>query len=343
VDEFRDRADEPDHGDRPGRPGRRDLAADGEAGAIQTRVEPRSRAEYAADLKQRAVSGWEQRPFTPRMDAAAATPDRGPADAAADRPDNPGRPDDPLAAVRWFEPTGAGLPDISAKDAVTYIEARHGERPWLAAARGCPPEVQRVFAALDQGGGHAHIRHEGWVTEEMNERRVAYLEDPAQLDPAKRAAGIDGLRSPEKLHRCRETASRITDPDAFAVAFARGIEHPLVRASLAAEFTVQYVPRPVSLYVRDLLGADGHRYCTGWRLQSAEGGMKAARDNRAAWVDARAHGSETAVPEPKAGPAGTFAGGMIVFAFGPTRERDRYEVVTMYPRPLKNEQPGDSS
>ncbi len=224
-----------------------------------------------------------------------------------------------------------------------YIEAHHGERPWLAAARGCPPKVQRVFAALDKGGGHAHIRHEGWVTEEMNERRVAYLEDPAQLDPAKRAAGIDGMRSPEKLHRCREAASRITDPDTFAVAFARGIEHPLVRASLDAEFTVGYVPRPVSLYVHDLLGADGHRYCTGWSLQPAEGGMKAARDNRAAWVDARAHSSETAVPEPKARPIESFAGGMIVFAFGPTSERDGYEVVTMYPRPRKDEQPGDSS
>ena len=66
-------------------------------------------------------------------------------------------------------------------------------RPWLAAARGCSPEVQRVFATLDQGGGHAHIRHEGWVTEEMNELRLRCLEDPAQLDTAKRAAGIDGL------------------------------------------------------------------------------------------------------------------------------------------------------
>lgn len=48
--------------------------------------------------------------------------------------------------------------------------------------------MQRIFAALDQGHGHAHIRHEGWVTEEMNERRVRSLEDPAQLDPTKRVA-----------------------------------------------------------------------------------------------------------------------------------------------------------
>jgi hypothetical protein len=59
---------------------------------------------------------------------------------------------------------------------VAYLDARRGERPWLAAARDCRPEVQRLFAALDQGGGHAHIRHEGWLTEETNRRRVAYLQ-----------------------------------------------------------------------------------------------------------------------------------------------------------------------
>jgi hypothetical protein len=51
---------------------------------------------------------------------------------------------------------------------VEYIDARHSERPWLGIVYGCSPEVQRVIAALDQGAGHGHIRHEGWVTEEMN-------------------------------------------------------------------------------------------------------------------------------------------------------------------------------
>ena len=285
-------------------------------------MEPRSRAEYCAELEQRAVSGWDQRPF-----AYSAGDHRGELSA------------EPLEPVRRFDPDRAHLPDPG--DAAAYLDARRGERPWLAAARYCRPEVQRLFAALDQGGGHAHIRHEGWVTEDMNRRRVAYLEDPAQLDPAKRAAGIDGLRSPEKLHRCREVSSRITDPDAFALAFARGIEHPMVRAALETEFTAKQVPRPVSLPISDLLGPDGYRYCTGWRLQPVEGGMKAARDNRAAWVDGHAHDRETQGPEPNARPSGTFAGGMMVFAFGPTRARDGYEVVTMYPRPLEEEQQGD--
>jgi len=321
VGELRGSADDPEHGDRPERHHPHHPRVP-DAEAAQVRVDLRGRTEYAADLEQRAVSGWDQRPFR---------------SFAGDRLS--GASDEPLETVRRFEPSRAGLPDPG--DAVTYLDARQPERPWLAAARGRPPEVQRLFAALDQGGGHAHIRHEGWVTEEMNRRRAACLEDPAQLDPAKREAGIDGLRSPEKLHRCREISSRITDPEAFAVAFARGIEHPMVRAALETEFTAKHVPRPVSLHLSDLLGPDGHSYCTGWRLQLVEGSVNAARDNRAAWVDARAHGRDPDVPEPNARPIETFASGMMVFAFGPTRARDGYEVVTMYPRPLEDEQQGD--
>ena len=81
-------------------------------------------------------------------------------------------------ALVTFEPRRAGLPEVSIKDATAYLDKHHAERPWLSVARDCPPEVQRIFAALDQGGGHAHIRHEGWVTEEMNERRLRSLEDP---------------------------------------------------------------------------------------------------------------------------------------------------------------------
>ena len=94
------------------------------------------------------------------------------------------------------------------------------------------PEARRIIAAMDAAGGHAHIRHEGWVTEEANRRRVTYREDPAQLDPEKRELSIDGLRQNDQRHRCGDIATRITDPDAFATAFARGVEHPKVREAL---------------------------------------------------------------------------------------------------------------
>lgn len=112
--------------------------------------------------------------------------------------DEPGRHDRPERHV----PEASG--DSGAARAC--IEPRSRAEYAAAAASGWLPEVQRVFAALDQGGGHGHIRHEGWVTEEMNHRRVAYLEDPAQPDPVKRAAGIDGLRPGDQPHRCRQTA-----------------------------------------------------------------------------------------------------------------------------------------
>ena len=135
-------------------------------------------------------------------------------------------------ALERFDPRRAGLPEVSREDAAAYIEEHQADRPWLAPARDCSPDVQRVIVALDQGGGHAHIRHEGWVTEEMNERRVKNLEDPAQLDPDKRRDGSTASRPATVRTGAASIATRITDPEAFATAFARGVEHPDVRAAL---------------------------------------------------------------------------------------------------------------
>lgn len=239
--------------------------------------------------------------------------------------------------LRQFEPGRAGLPEIGDRDAAAYIEARCGDRPWLTAAQGCSPEVQRVFAALDQGGGHAHIRHEGWVTEEMNRRRVAYLEDPAQLDLVKRGAGIDGLKPDDRAHQCRQVAARITDPGLFAVAFARGIEYPAVRAALESSFDPDVKPRPVQLPISELLGADGHRYCTGWRLEPVDGSMNAARRARKAWIAASADHGPSDLIEPTARPVETFEHGTVVFVFGHRSDGGGYEVITMYPRPPEQE------
>jgi hypothetical protein len=312
VGELQSSADAPEHGDRP----YSHTAGNRDEMAVRAGVEPRGRAEYAADLEQQAVSGWEPRVFRTADDIV----DRG------------ARPEPLLEAVRRLDLGGAGLPDISARDGAAYLGAQEKERPWLAPLRDCSLEVQRVFAALDQGGSHGHIRHEGWVTEEMNQRRVAFLEDPAQLDPAKRAAGIDGLRPGEHLHQCRQMAGRITDPDAFAVAFARGVEHPKVRAALEMLFHPDAKPSPVQIPIAELLGQDGHRYCTGWQLEPLDGSMNAARRARQAWIASSAAGWESDLREPVARPVQTFEGGTVVFTFGHSTV-GRYEVVTMYPRP----------
>jgi hypothetical protein len=329
VGELRYPADEPDQPDRPERVVLRASSAVAAGRGRFERFEPRSRTEYASELEQQAVSGWKHLRFTSGLAEPEDDPDRGPAGA----PRSAETPDALRKSVRRFEPGRAGLPEGSADDAMAYIAARHGERPWLTVARGCSSDVQRVFAALDQSSGHAHIRHEGWVTEEMNERRVAYLEDPAQFDPAKRAAGIDGLREGDRPHQCRQTATRIIDPDAFAVAFVRGIEHPRVRAALETPFDPDDKPRPVQVPIEELLGPHGHRYCTGWRLEPIGGSMNMARRSRETWVASTDEQRASGLTQPTARPVETFEGGTAVFVFGHHGGSERYEVLTMYPRP----------
>jgi hypothetical protein len=231
-------------------------------------------------------------------------------------------------ALLSFEPRRAGLPEVSITGATAYLDKHYTERPWLSVARDCPPEVQRVFAALDQGGGHAHIRHEGWVTEEMNECRVRNLEDPAQLDPAKRLAGVDGVKVGNQPHRCGSIVTRITDPEAFATAFARGIEHPDVRAALDSPGPV---PRPVSLPISDVLGDDGHKFCSGWRLEPVSGSMLEVLANRAAWV-----AGNRDVPEPRTRPVETFEGGTVTYVFRASTVGG-HEISTMYADPPDEE------
>jgi hypothetical protein len=266
--------------------------------------EPRSRGEVYAELRQRVEGGWEPRPF-----------------------------EAPRAELGRFSPEGAALAPIGLDAAASYVEQRRTARPWLTIADTASPEARRILAAADAGGGHPHIRHEGWVTEEASMRRVAYLEDPAQLDPGKRYLGIDGLRPNDQAHRCASTSTRITDPDAFATAFARGVEHPKVREALDMPFDPVKTPKEVRVPIADLLGPDGHRYCTGWRLEPVDGSMKTARTNRAAWIAARAEGREPDVPEPQARPVATFEGGEIAFMFEWNHAEKRYGVATMFARP----------
>jgi hypothetical protein len=89
VGELRGGTDEPDRHDRLER---HVPEASGDSGAVRAHVEPRSRAEYVADLEQRAVSGWDQQPLTSRK--------------ADPKNDLPGGRDLPLEVVRRFERPG---------------------------------------------------------------------------------------------------------------------------------------------------------------------------------------------------------------------------------------------
>jgi hypothetical protein len=307
---LRGAGDDPGDGEPPARRFSADAGGDG-ADAVRPLMEPRPRAEYAAVLRH-------------NVDTRAANqeaPDPETADPeTADLQTELSAPD----ALQRFGPSRAGLPEVSQADAATYIDEHQADRPWLTQARDCSPDAQRVIVALDQGHGHAHIRHEGWVTEEMNERRVRNLEDPAQLDQAKREASIDAFKVGDQPHRCGGVATRITDPEAFAMAFARGIEHPDVQAALNSPLPV---PRPVRLPISDVLGEDGHKFCSGWQLDPVNGSMDEARANRNAW----AAGDHSGL-EPRTRPVETFEGGTVIYVFRPSAAGG-HEISTMYVDP----------
>jgi hypothetical protein len=95
---------------------------------------------------------------------------------------------------------------LTVEAAVEYVHVMKNERPWLEPAADCDPRIQHIMASLDIGNGHAHIRHGAMGSDSLYERRAAFLEDPAQLDPLQRAASIDGFR-PGQIHNCAAEAT----------------------------------------------------------------------------------------------------------------------------------------
>jgi hypothetical protein len=246
----------------------------------------------------------------------------------------------PRDELARFNPERAGLRAISDEAAAEYVAEHRAARPWIAMVEKACPEARRILVAMDSGDGHGHIRHEGWVTEEALRRRAAYLEDPAQLDAEKRILSIDGLKPGDKRHACGEIATRITDPDVFVTAFARGVSHPRVREALEMPFDPDNGPDAITVPISDLLGPDGHQYCTGWRLELVDDDMDKARDNRKAWVKAKAEGSVPDVPEPRVAPLRSFEGGVITFLPVANEAEGRYEILTMYIDPPDDDPEG---
>jgi hypothetical protein len=295
----------------------------------------------------RAVEHPRPTTATPERLASADRPSapRIRAEAAEHRATSPPEPRDSVDSNRQqtdripeslarFEPRRAGLPDVSKDEANHYIETQRSDRPWLNSARHASPEVQQVFAALDQGNGHGHIRHEGWLTPEKSQLRVQYMQDPAQLDPVKRAEGKDGLLPDDKAHYCGAISAAIRDPSAFATAFARGIEHPGVRRALETPVEPRRRPESVNIPIRDLLGPEGHQSCEGYRLVGDT--SLAARQERKTWLRETRAGETPSVPQPLLAPL-DFRGGTIEFRFKANDARTGYEVLTMFPAPLDRE------
>jgi hypothetical protein len=280
-------------------------------------VETRTRGEAYADLRQAAESGWDR---SLKFDA-------------------------PRGELARFKLEDAGLPEVSIEEADRYVKRHRVGRPWLQETESASPDARRIIVASDMAGAHGHIRHDGWVSEEASMHRAALLEDPAQLDPDERRRGTDGLRQDGGLHQCGKYATRITDPDAYATAVKRGSEHPDARTALSGQLAPLEYPRAVELPIADLLGADGHKFCTGWMLDPGDGSMAKARDSRLKWQDAMSRDQAPAGPAPVARPVPTFEGGTVTFIIDKSEDLGRYVIDTVTVQPPKDtrQPPGQRS
>jgi len=73
-----------------------------------------------------------------------------------------------------------------------------------------------------------------------------------------------------------------------------------------------------------VLGATGHKFCSGWQLEPVNGSMLEAVANREAWIA----GNRDAA-EPRTRPVGTFEGGTVTYVFRPL-VAGGHEIITMY-------------
>lgn len=275
-----------------------------------------------------APVGEVLQPYARRLDQ----PDR---PRRPDQPNRPGTPsgDTPREAIRRFDPERAGLDPMTKDEATQHVTEHAADRPWLNHAQYVGPDTRRVLASLDKGAGHALERHGSTVTPDMTESRVTHLKDPAIPDEAARTPGKDAYR--RGTHACGDTATRIRDPHAFATCFARGIEHPRVRAELDKPVGAASRARRVTVPLHELLGEVGHEYCDGHRLEPVDGSLRAAQDRREAYVAALRDGRKPDVPEPVSRrlTADDFRDADVVFMFRPTRDKKAWEVATMYVEP----------
>ncbi|TCC43408.1 hypothetical protein [Kribbella sindirgiensis] len=217
------------------------------------------------------------------------------------------------------------------RNGVAYIAASKDTRPWLAPAAECEPIVQSVYASIDQSDGHGHIRHGAMGSDEMQARRVAFNEDPAQPDPEKRALGVDGIDD-SKQHYCGKDSTRVHDATALAAVYVMAAEHPEVRAVLDRPFDENVQPRDIAVPIAELLGSDGHEFCSGFTLK----GWPEAKAARKEWLQvARAGGDLSEMPEPEVERIPTFEGGDIKIVFKRNLEAKRYGIYTLFPRPFE--------
>ncbi len=251
---------------------------------------------------------------------------------------------------------GGELSEADAKELADYIRDNRVENPILRVVADQDPKVQRIYVDQLAAGGHHTERHDGWNDDLSQAERARLRLDPASpTEDLRYWRGSDALEGEDRFHFCGNDATRIHDPIAFAVATARVLEHPMVKAALADPFDPRARPdRIEDITIAEILGPDGHLACSGFRLagddadrarrdrgafmQAVREEMKkpgedcpdpAADHERAAEKVQREQGMP--VPEVEAIPS--FEGGTMSVAFQPKADSSGYEVRTFYPLP----------
>lgn len=256
----------------------------------------------------------------------------------------------------------------SARWVEAYITRNVADRPWLEPAAGRDPLVQYVYVARDLAGGHDLRRHEGHRGDDGQADRALRHMDPAHgTDAPAYLSSTDALRGGDTLpdsnrarraeqHFCGTYATRISDPDAYAVAVARTYEHPEVRRAL--DLAPASGPKPTritNITIAEILGPDGHRACSGYERMTdqfesddeakviqrkwVEAVRTELMDGAASWADAwenvRQQADGRGVIEPKVAPISTFEGGGIEVRFAQKKDGSGYEISTLYPYPAR--------
>lgn len=215
------------------------------------------------------------------------------------------------------------------------IAAQVAGRPRLASLESQEPCVQRVYAAFGGSGFHGAERHEGSLDDQDHLLRLVERQDPAQSDESRRVRGIDAFKRGNGKHVCAESSTSICDPVAYAVALARGIDHPAVRAALDARHDPPRRPHYVHVPIVELLGESGDQFCHGHQLVGED--PREAVKERDVWAKSGWKGKpRDDLCPPQTERITTFRGGVIEFRIGHNAARDSYELISMFPRPRRD-------
>lgn len=239
-----------------------------------------------------------------------------------------------------FDPSRANRPDIDPNEAVAHIARWAQEQPRLAPLTKQEHCVQRVYAVFGQGAFHGTERHEGAMDDQDHLLRLVERQDPAQTDEIQRAKGIDAFKKGNGKHVCADSSTSIGDSVAYAVALARGVNHPNVRAALEARHDPPKRPYYVHVPIVELLGKNGHEFCSGYQLVGDD--PRQAVKERDAWAKAGWRGKpRDGLRQPGVERISTFLDGVIEFRFEHNAAKDGYELISMFPRPRID--PGEGS